>query len=505
MAKKRTLYRSTLAVIVLLLLSKLLGFVRQAAIAGIFGSDAATDLYFVSSDFITTISGAITQALVTALVTAYVLVKTREGEGAAKKLAARAMLFFELIAVLLTGLVIAFARPLARILAPGYEGALLDGLAVYLRLFAAVLALTIAQANYTAVLNAEGIFTPGKLYGVIFNVFAVAAVLLLGKRYGISVLVWATYAAQLLQLVILIACCFKIYRVRPDLSRKDPELISLFRSTLTLLLCNVLMQLNTIAGKAVCSFLAEGTATIYAYAHSIEQLVTGTFIAAVSLTLLPRMADYAARDDKEALGSLLRRVLSVGLELLLYVAMVTVLLSRPIVSLVYERGAFTSDHVELTALALCGFALGFPLVAYRELLRQIHFASRRSGRIIWIDTAALVFCLGLAFAGAKLWGVFGVCAAVSAAALFGCLLLGWSASRFLGLRAFNPTWQEGGKALLCLALSAAALWAVMQAVQGTILRLALGVLASGLVYFAANLLLRTACAKEFRRILRREA
>ena len=123
MAKKRTLYRSTLAVIVLLLLSKVLGFVRQAAIAGIFGSDAATDLYFVSSDFITTISGAITQALVTALVTAYVLVKTRDGEQAAKKLASRAMLFFELIAVLLTGLVIALARPLARVLAPGYEGA----------------------------------------------------------------------------------------------------------------------------------------------------------------------------------------------------------------------------------------------------------------------------------------------------------------------------------------------------------------------------------------------
>ena len=293
MAKKRTLYRSTLAVIVLLLLSKVLGFVRQAAIAGIFGSDAATDLYFVSSDFITTISGAITQALVTALVTAYVLVKTRDGEQAAKKLASRAMLFFELIAVLLTGLVIALARPLARVLAPGYEGAQLDGLAVYLRLFAAVLALTIAQANYTAVLNAEGFFTPGKLYGVLFNVFAVAAVLLLGRKFGISVLVWATYAAQVLQLVILVLCCGRLYRVRPGGLSSDPELTKLVRSTMLLLLCNVVMQLNTIAGKAVCSFLAEGTATIYAYAHSIEQLVTGTFIAAVSLTLLPRWKIYS--------------------------------------------------------------------------------------------------------------------------------------------------------------------------------------------------------------------
>ena len=504
MAKKRTLYRSTLAVIVLLLLSKVLGFVRQAAIAGIFGSDAATDLYFVSSDFITTISGAITQALVTALVTAYVLVKTRDGEQAAKKLASRAMLFFELIAVLLTGLVIALARPLARVLAPGYEGAQLDGLAVYLRLFAAVLALTIAQANYTAVLNAEGIFTPGKLYGVLFNVFAVAAVLLLGRKFGISVLVWATYAAQVLQLVILVLCCGRLYRVRPGGLSSDPELTKLVRSTMLLLLCNVVMQLNTIAGKAVCSFLAEGTATIYAYAHSIEQLVTGTFIAAVSLTLLPRMADSAAREDRAALSALLRRVLSVGLELLIYVAMVTVLMSRQIVALVYQRGAFTEDHVGLTALALCGFALGFPLVAYRELLRQIHFAFQRSERIIWIDVAALVFCVGLAFAGAKTLGVFGVCAAVSAAALFGCLLLGRSAARYLGLRAYNPTWQESGKALICLALSAAALWGSGLLVQGTIPRLVLGVVCSGLAYAAANLLLRTACAAELRRLLHRE-
>ena len=56
------------------------------------------------------------------------------------------------------------------------------------------------------------------------------------------------------------------------------------------------------------------------------------------------------------------------------VALITVLSAGDIVSLVYYRGEFTLENVHSTTLALVGFAVGFPIIALRELLIRVHFA-----------------------------------------------------------------------------------------------------------------------------------
>ena len=491
MEKNTRIYRSTVVVMGMLLLSKVLGFLRQSVIAAVLGANTATDLYFIPNDFTTSITGAISQALVTSLVAVYVSVRARQGKEEANRSASRAMTICQLSALVISALLALFAPLIGRVLAPGYSGADLAVLVRYLRALSLVLLLTTAQAGYIAVLNAEGIFTPGKLYGLLLNPLAIAAVLLLGRKTGIGVLVYVTYLAQLIQLLILALRARKLYVWKPGKPEMDPVVRQFLLLMLPVTVCNVIMQFGVIGGKAICSLLGESIASSYTYAYSLEQMVTGTFTAALSATAFPRLAELAAREERQSLSDFLRGVLTIAVTLLLLVTIVMVISARDIVTLVYMRGAFTQENAVNTAMALCGFALGFPVVMCRELLRQVHFASKATKATMGVDVAGAAVSVVLAALLSRPFGVFGVAAAVSLGALCSVTCLCVSAMKRLGLPAFGPGWGEVLRCAGTLALSAMACGGVRLLLPGsTILRFFAGGAAGVLVFAAAILLLR---------------
>ena len=69
MKKNKTILGSAVLVMIVMLGSKFLGFIRQTVIAACYGSDVNTDIYFMSSDFMIGLSGALLSSLTTALVT----------------------------------------------------------------------------------------------------------------------------------------------------------------------------------------------------------------------------------------------------------------------------------------------------------------------------------------------------------------------------------------------------------------------------------------------------
>ena len=79
------------------LFSKLLGFVRQTLVAGVYGSNDVTDIYFISSEFMVNVSGAFTTALTTALVTVYIAITVKEGKKAAGEVASKVMVLFLMV------------------------------------------------------------------------------------------------------------------------------------------------------------------------------------------------------------------------------------------------------------------------------------------------------------------------------------------------------------------------------------------------------------------------
>ena len=416
MAEKKSILKSSAAVIAVMLCSRVLGFLRQAVIAGAFGASGGTDIYFVSSEFVLNVAGALTGALTTALVTVYIAIREKEGREAAGELASKVLTLFLLTASGMLLLLNVFATQVGSLLAPPYEAAELRELAKYLRFFSVGFLFAAFQSIYAAVLNANDVFVPGKLYGLIFNPLAMLAILLLGTRLGILSLVYAYYAANLIQMLLLYLQARKVFRFRPSAAVRDSRLRQVFFLALPILVSNLVIQLNEVIDKAICAYLGVGVASDYTYAHTLEQFVTGTFTISITLILLSKFADLAAREDRAGLESLLKKSVTAMVLILCPVALITVLCSRDIVTLVYMRGQFGEEEVRTTALALAGFAAGFPLVALREIFIRVHFAVQKTRWPMVISTVSVALNVLLSVILARWIGILGVTAATSTAA-----------------------------------------------------------------------------------------
>jgi putative peptidoglycan lipid II flippase len=126
-------------------------------------------------------------------------------------------------------------------------------------------------------------------------------------------------------------------------------------------------------------------------AFRIYMLPQGIFSVAVATVLFPRLSRLAARADREGF----RDTLSLGLRqigfLLLPASAVSAVLAVPIVRLLYERGAFTSDQTGVVAGALAAFSLGLTFNGTMLMLNRAFFSLQWP----WVPTAIAFGNLGL--------------------------------------------------------------------------------------------------------------
>ena len=122
----------------LIILSKLMGFVKQMVVANQFGTTIETDLITLSEGFIGNIQYLLVQALVTSFISVYIYTKEQE-EARASRFAMDTIKAFTFVAAALTAIVCLGAPWIARLIAPSYSAELSGALARYLRLFSPLL------------------------------------------------------------------------------------------------------------------------------------------------------------------------------------------------------------------------------------------------------------------------------------------------------------------------------------------------------------------------------
>jgi len=169
--------------------------------------------------------------------------------------------------------------------------------------------------------------------------------------------------------------------------------------------------------QAVSYYLATtfNAAPQIAYAFTIFSLPYGIFVVAISTALMPELSEDFSRGDDDGY----RRNLSFGLRLVAFVAIPStvglVALAEPVVSLLYERGAFDQQATQTVAALLAAYGVGLlGYSAYFFLVRA--FYSRQNTRTPAIMNVFL-FALfaALAYWLSQVVGLIGIGLALSAA------------------------------------------------------------------------------------------
>ncbi|TCP59831.1 putative peptidoglycan lipid II flippase [Rhodovulum bhavnagarense] len=369
-------------------------------------------------------------------------------------------------------------------------------------------------ALLSGVLNATGRFAAAAAAPVLLNILfigAIAGAAATGADVALA-LVWAVPVAGIAQMALVWWAAREAgFRIIPHLPRLTPELKRLAIIAAPAALAGGVVQVNLLVGRQVASYFDSAVSWLY-NADRLYQLPLGVVAIAIGVVLLPDLSRRLKSDDPAGSRQSMNRAAEFALALTVPAAVALMAIPLPLVSVLFQRGAFDAADSAATALAVAVYGAGLPAFVMQKVLQPLFFAREDTRRPFYYALWALAVNAALAIGLAPFIGYI---AAAWGTTLAGWAMVGllWRGSRRFGLAAELDARlvRRLPRIVLSAALMGAVLWGAARTmapwlVADTVRYPALALLIGlGIVtYFGLGHLLGAFRLSEFRHALRRQ-
>jgi putative peptidoglycan lipid II flippase len=403
------------------LASRLLGFARDAMVAALLGAGPVADAFLAAFQLVNVIRRLLSEgALNAALVPAWLRVRDTAGAAAAAAFAGRVLGTISVALILVTA-ILGFAMPLViAALAPGFVGHATLQLAVDdSRLMLPYLAFAGPVTVMMGLLNAQHRYALTAFSPLLFNLalIAVMAVLLVRPRDApdAAVIMAGTVGITgLLQLLVLALRRGKSFAT-PLRIALDPEMRGFLCKAVPGMIANSSPQLLIVAGAIIASSSPSAVSWLY-FANRLIELPLGVVGVAMGTVLVPELTHAVRGDDHAAVVAAESRGLELAIGLALPATLGLMVLSQPIVHLLFEHGAFTAADTTATARALALLSLGLPAHVMVKALSPAFFARDDTRTPLLATLAGLAVAVLAALLLQPWFGAAGIAASIALAA-----------------------------------------------------------------------------------------
>ena len=389
--------------------SRILGLVREQVFATFFGAGFAMDAFIIAFRVPNLLRDLFAEgALSAAFVTTFSQTITRQGERAAWRLA---NLVNNGLIVVLTGVVllgIVFAPEVVDLLvdpvashADAATAAMTYDLAVRMTriMFPFLLMVSLAAVamgvlntkdRYGVPASASTMFNVGAILGgvscawlmapgYVAAVFSGGRLEAAGAAEAITGMAIGTLFGGVLQWLIQVPSLRSVgYRWQPILSFRDEGVRQVMRLMAPAIIGTAALQINVFVNTKFASGLGEGPVSWLSYAFRLIYLPIGIFGVAISTATLPVASRAAALNDLSEFRRTIAASLRLTFLLTIPSAVGLIVLSRPIIALIFERGRFDAEDTRQTAIALCFNAVGLTAYSAVRVLAPSFYALKET-------------------------------------------------------------------------------------------------------------------------------
>lgn len=413
------------------LLSRILGFVRDFVIAKSFGASVATDAFVVAFRLPNLLrrlfaEGAFSQAFVPILAE----YKNKRGDLETHQLINRVATLLFLILLVITAVGIVATPLLIYATAPGFSDDH-NKFALTVELtritFPYILCMSLVALS-AGILNTWSRFALPAFTPVLLNLSFIGMALFAAPYFPQPILAlgWAVVLGGILQVALQFPALRRLGLIpRWDWAPHDAGV----RRILTLMAPAVLgvsiSQVSLVINTIFASFLVTGSVSWLYYADRMMEFPSGLLGAALGTILLPSLSKLHADDRREEFSALLDWGMRLTLMLTLPAALALAVLAVPLLSTLFQHGAFDAHDVLQTRSALVAYSVGLTGLIMVKVLAP-GFYSRQDVRtpvkigllsLCVTQLMNLVFIFGLNLAHAGLALSIGVAACLNASLL----------------------------------------------------------------------------------------
>lgn len=412
---------------VIIFCAKFLGLLREIMIAGVYGQGYASDVLNISTQIpLLFFDMTLGVAILSTFVPVFNMYLERDGRERAIEFSNNFMTIVSAAAALFSVVGMIFAVPIVRLMVPGWSAEKVAETASLLRILFPSIIFTAAAYTAVGVLQSFGEFNIPSIISVVSNLIMIAYLIIAGNRFGLKGVIISMAAAWAAQLLIQIPALKKYgYGYRPRLNLRDEGIAEAARLAVPVLISSWVQPLCTVINTAFGSGMGDGAVAGLNWANKIYIIMVGVFAYAVTNFIFPKLSRMSAGDDDGAFAETTRTSLGWIIMIIAYVSAMFVALNRPIIQVVFERGAFTSQDTDLTANALFCYSFGMVGYAVCEVLNKSFYAVH-DGKTPMLASAAGVafnFVAAYVFVGIMKLGPGGLALASASSSIFIAIIL----------------------------------------------------------------------------------
>lgn len=477
--------KTAILLMFLTIISKMMGFVREISLSYFYGASNVSDAYIISITIPSVIFALIGAGISTGFIPMFSSVEGDYGEKEAKKYMDNLINIILFFCTFIVVFVLFFTEPVVKLFASGFTGETLALAIRFTKISILGIYFTGIIAVFSGFLQLKENFAIPALIGIPMNIIVIFS-LFLSSKTDIIVLSIGTVLATVSQLLFLLPSIKKKgYRYRFILDFKNKHIINMARITIPVIIGVSVNQINVLVDRSLASGITVGGISALTYANRLNGFVQGLFVMSISTVMYPMISKMAAKKDMDGLeASIIEAVNSISI-LVIPATVGAMVFNRPIVKLLFGRGAFDPTALEMTSAALFFYAIGMIGFGLREVLSRGFYALKDSKTPMINGVIAVGTNIVLNIILSKFLGIGGLALATSISAILGSTLLILSLRKKLNGFRFTKIFISWIKILLAsLTMGAVAYFSYkfLYSIVGENLALVLSIGVGGIVY-----------------------
>lgn len=383
-----------------ILLSRILGLIRDAIISGKLGQGVASDIYmaaFLLPDtlFFLIAGGALSSAFIPVFTE---MLAHGEEDRAWKLFSTVASVMFIIVsAFIVIGFL--FTRPLVSLLAYGFRPDMIDQVVPLTRIVLPAQICFFLGGLMMGAQQARGRFLLPGLGPNIYNLGIIAGGVFLVDRLGAAGLCWGALIGAIAGNFLLQAWGMHLEgaRFRINFEWRDEAVLRVGKLMLPVILGLALPQVSILLNRIFASSLGPGPLSALTRANTLMQAPLAIFGQSLSVAIFPTLSAQAALADWKRLGE----TIGLGVRFVLFLTVpstaLLIVLGKPVIAVLLQHGRFTAADTIQTAIALSYYALGLFAWSGQAVLARGFYAMQDTVTPVVIGTIVTIIFVPLNF------------------------------------------------------------------------------------------------------------
>lgn len=427
------LAKSAFWLMVATMIAKVLGFGREIVLGYFYGTSAYSDVYVVAMNIPLVVFASIGAALSTTFIPLYHEALEEGGQKRALRFSNNIMCIVIALSLILAILGYIFAIPLVKLFAFSFTGAKLALTVKFVRIMIIGLVFIGLSNIMTAYLQIQGNFTIPGLISLPSNIVIITSIVMSSVTGKIELLAIGSLLGMVLQFLFQVPFALKKgYKFRLNVDLKDKYIKKMIWLVLPVFIGVAVNQVNAMVDRSLASGLGDGVITALNNANRLNGFVMGLFIVSIGAVVYPTLSKLSTENNSEEFANSVAKSVNCINLLVMPITVGAIVLSTPVVRLLFERGAFDERSTTLTATALVFYSVGMVAFGLREILGKVFYALKDTKTPMVNGVIAMVLNVILNIALVRVMGHGGLALATSLSAIICIFLLFISLKKKIG-------------------------------------------------------------------------